>query len=165
MSLRSLSLRNIDPVPPSDSNSFRIGLAHWQDGLLWGPAVGGHRRPGLFSLKKTWLVMSLSGAISPLEMAVCMTWSEQSNEASQRAPCTPWPQDTSWERGSSSLEAVMLPKTKSQKRMSEKKATGAEKSPQEASEAVWCIRPSFVPFKTEFICASALHDYIFHIAG
>ncbi len=56
----------------------------------------------------------------------------------------------------------MLPKTKSQKRMSEKKATGAEKSPQEASEAV---RPSFVPFKTEFICASALHDYIFHIAG
>lgn len=104
MSLHSLSFRNIDPVPPCDSNSFQIGLAHWQDGLLWGPAVGwwwkGHRRPCLCFLKKTWLVMSLSGAISPLEMAARMTWSEQCNGASQRAPCTLRPQDTSWERGS-----------------------------------------------------------------
>lgn len=49
MSLGSLSMRNIDPVRPGDSNSFQIGLIHWQDGLLWGPAVGGTEGPAVLS--------------------------------------------------------------------------------------------------------------------
>ena len=67
------------------------------------PSCGGHRGAGLFFLKKTWLVMSLSGAISPLDVAVCMTWLKQGNEPSQKTLCTPWPQDTSWESGTSLL--------------------------------------------------------------
>lgn len=39
MALDSLSLRNIDAVPPCDSSRFWIGLLHWQDGLLYDPAV------------------------------------------------------------------------------------------------------------------------------
>lgn len=85
------------------------------------PSCGGHKRPGLFFLKKTWLVMSLSGGSSPLEMAVCMTWPEQSNEALQRTPCTPLSQDTSWESGSPSLESVVHLRTKSQKKAPLKK--------------------------------------------
>lgn len=41
---------------------------------------GGHGGFMLFPLKKICLVMSSSGAISPSELAVYMTWPEQSNE-------------------------------------------------------------------------------------
>lgn len=143
MSLGSLSMRNIDPVPPGYCNSFRMDkMTRWP---FVRPSCGGHRRPGLFFQKETWLVMSLSGAISPLDMAVCMTWTEQSNEASQSTPCTPGPQDTSWESGPSSLESVMQHKTKSWKKLDWK-------------ETNWCWRKSLETirrtfFYTDFICS------------